>query len=224
MAMILDNLSPYQPQQNIFDSSSVGGGGGSLIIPLNTMATTTPSITQDFDLSVLSGLKPSDKYLGKNKVSDIQEAYQTYITGNPVGRGGKYAVDSAKKYGVSIVEAARGYLQGVGLPILSPATTTTTTTTQDTTVKDTTVKDTTVKDNTVVTEKNPFQILADLLPTLFGNAVYNPPLQSQAYGYTPATSEQPLTQSGGGGLNIGLLVIIGVIAVVGYFLYKRFAN
>lgn len=205
----IDNLSPYQPAQDIFNGS-IGASGGSSMITISSPITTTTAPIQNFDLSVLSGLKPTAKYQG-NRVSDIQEAYQTYISGNPIGRGGKYAVDAAQKYGVSIVEAARGYLAGI-LPTFNPATTQTTTT-----------QETVKKDNTVVTEKNPFQVLADILPTLFGNAVYNPPLQSQAYGYSPTTSEQPLTQSSGG-LNIGLLVIIGIVGVIGYFLYKRFAN
>jgi hypothetical protein len=208
------SLQPKTFLMSADDLSKSAGGGG------NTMATTntsSPPPTQNFDLSVLSGLKPSDKYLGKNRVSDIQEAYQTYVTGNPIGRGGQYAVDSAKKYGVSIVEAARGYLQGVGLPILSNATTQSQTQTQ------TQSNDTTKTDTTVVQQKNPFEILADILPNLFGNAVYNPPLQSQAYGYSPTTTEQPLTQSGGGS-NIGLLIILGVVGVIGYFVYKRFVK
>jgi hypothetical protein len=192
------------------------GNGG---IGLTLSGVSTPSLPVSnppqplFDISVLSGLKPSDKYLGKNRVSDIQESYQTYLTGNPVGRGGQYAVDAAKKYGVSIVEAARGYLQGAGLPFISNATTQTTT--QETIKTDNT--------STTVQQKNPFEILADILPNLFGNAVYNPPLQSQAYGYSPTTTEQPLT-SGGGGINIGLIVILGIIGVVAYFVYKRFAS
>lgn len=179
----------------------------------NAMATTTPTTpTQNFDLSVLSGLKPSDKYLGKNTVSDIQSAYQTYITGNPVGRGGQYAIDSANKYGVSIIEAARGYLQGVGLPFLQP-----------TAVTNTETNATETQTTTTEQQRNPFEILADILPTLFGNAVYNPPLQSQAYGYTPADTEQPLTQSGGGS-SIGILIILGIVGIIGYFLYKKFAS
>jgi hypothetical protein len=194
-----------------------GGSGGRLGLTLNGVPTSSLSVSnssqQLFDISVLSALKPSDKYLGKNRVSDIQESYQTYLTGNPVGRGGQYAIDAAKKYGVSIVEAARGYLQGAGIPFISNATMQTTT--QETI--------NTGNTQTTVQQKNPFEILADILPSLFGNAVYNPPLQSQAYGYSPATTEQPLTQSGGG-INIGLIVIIGIIGVIGYFVYKRFAN
>jgi hypothetical protein len=204
-------MAAIEPLQN-----NNGSGGG---VGLTLSGVSTPSLPvsnpsqQLFDISVLSGLKPSDKYLGKNRVSDIQESYQTYLTGNPVGRGGQYAVDAAKKYGVSIVEAARGYLQGAGLPFISNATT-------QTTIQETIKTDNT---STTVQQKNPFEILADILPKLFGNAVYNPPLQSQAYGYSPTTTEQPLT-SGGSGINIGLIVIIGVIGVIGYFVYKRFAN
>jgi hypothetical protein len=206
-------MAAIEPLQN---NNGSGGGGG---VGLTLSGVSTPSLPVSnppqplFDISVLSGLKPSDKYLGKNRVSDIQESYQTYLTGNPVGRGGQYAVDAAKKYGVSIVEAARGYLQGAGLPFISNATSQTTT--QETIKTDNT--------STTVQQKNPFEILADILPNLFGNAVYNPPLQSQAYGYSPTTTEQPLT-SGGSGINIGLIVIIGIIGVIGYFVYKRFAN
>jgi hypothetical protein len=196
------------------NNNGSGGGVGLTLagVPTPSLPVSNPS-QQLFDISVLSGLKPSDKYLGKNRVSDIQESYETYLTGNPVGRGGQYAVDAAKKYGVSIVEAARGYLQGAGLPFISNATTQTTP--QETIKKD---------DTAIAIQKNPFEILADILPKLFGNAVYNPPLQSQAYGYSPTTTEQPLTSSGGGGINIGLIVILGIIGVVAYFVYKRFAN
>jgi len=197
-------------------SNGGGGGGGSSIVTVSA----PQGGTELFDLSVLSGLRSSDKYLGRNTVSDIQSTYQTYITGSPIGRGGQYALDSARKYGVSLVEAARGYLLGAGINII-PTVTTQTTQQTDTTTNTNTNVDTTKKDNTVVTEKNPFQILADILPTLFGNAVYNPPLQSQAYGYSPTTSEQPLTQATGGS-SIGLLVIVGIVGIAGYFLYKRF--
>lgn len=210
-------LFSQQPKnflQSIDDlNKSIGGGGNNAAI---TNAAPAPTPTQQFDLSVLQGLKSSDKYLGKNRVSDIQEAYQTYITGNPIGRGGQYAVDSAKKYGVSIVEAARGYLQGVGLPILPQVITQTTQTTQDTTTNQNTT-------TTTQETKNPFDILADAFSKAFGNAVYNPPLQSQSYGYTPSELSTPLTQSSGGS-NLGLYVILAIVAIVGYFLYKKFAS
>jgi len=206
MAAIDPYLESYQ--------GNIGAGGGTGLT-LSSVSTVSPSVSnppqQLFDISVLSGLRDSDKYLGRNKVSDIKESYQTYLTGNPIGRGGQYAVDAAKRYGVSIVEAARGYLVGAGLTTVSPS------------VTQTATQETVKQDTTVTTQPNPFQLLADILPKLFGNAVYNPPLQSQAYGYTPTQTDQPLTQSSGG-LNIVLLVIVGIIGVIGYFLYKRFAN
>lgn len=184
-----------------------GGNGNPAIVSGMLVGENKP--TQEFDISVLQGLKPSDKYLGRNRVSDIREAYQTYITGSPVGRGGQYAIDAARKYGTTLTEAARGYLVTVGLPTLANI------------IKpDSTLVDTTKPPDT--TQKNPFQVLADVLPNLFGNAVYNPPLQSQAYGYTPTSTQQPLTQTGGS--NIGLLIIVGIVGVIGYFLYKRFAK
>lgn len=205
----------YQPLVDSYQSN-VSGGSGGIGLTLSGVSTVSPPVSnppqQLFDISVLSGLRDTDKFLGRNKVSDIKESYQTYLTGNPIGRGGQYAADAARKYGVSIIEAARGYLVGAGLTTLPQ----TTITTQDV------VQDTKKQDNTVIIDKNPFQILADILPTLFGNAVYNPPLQSQAYGYSPTTQQQPLTQ--GGGLNIGLLIIVGVVGIGGYFLYKRFAK
>jgi len=191
---------------------------GGVGLTLSGVSTISPPVTTPptplFDISVLSGLRDSDKYLSKNRVSDIKEAYQTYLTGNPIGRGGQYAVDAARRYGTDIREAARGYLVTAGLPTLANIV-------SPTTVMSDPV-DTTKPPDTIVKEKNPFEVLADILPGLFGNAVYNPPLQSQAYGYTPTTTETPLTQSGGS--SIGTFIILGIVGVIGYFLYKRFAK
>jgi len=203
-------MAEFDPYLESFQGN-VGGGSVRTSLASSNVSTIASQPQQLFDLSVLSGLRDTDKYLGKNRVSDIKESYQTYLTGNPVGRGGQYAVDAAKKYGVSIIEAARGYLVGAGLTGLSTATTQTTT------------QEIVNQNLANTTQNSPFQLLADILPKLFGNAVYNPPLQSQAYGYTPTQTDQPLTQSNGR-LNIGLIVIVGIIGVIGYFLYKRFAN
>lgn len=201
-------------------TSDTGYGRGTGETSLTLTSAVNPPVSnppiQNFDISVLSGLKPSDKYLGRNTVSDIQSSYQTYLTGMPVGRGGQYALDAARKYGVSLVEAARGYLVGAGLTTIPSVTQTSDSGTTTGTGSGT---------GTTTTEtKSPFQVLADILPSLFGNAVYNPPLQSQVYGYTPQSTQQPLTQATGGGLSIGLLIIVGVIGVIGYFVYKRFAK
>jgi hypothetical protein len=168
---------------------------------------------QKFDISVLSGLRDSDKYLGKNRVSDIKEAYQSYISGNVIGRGGNYAYDTARRYGVSITEALRGYLATAGLPTLTesnPVTPVNPTNPTNPVLPDTPVK------------KNIDELLVDILPKLFGNAVYNPPLQSQAYGYSPTSQETPLSQSGGS--SIGTFIIIGIVGVIGYFVYKRYVK
>jgi hypothetical protein len=188
------------------------GGVGLTLSGVPTPAPNNPS-RQLFDISVLSGLKDSDKYLGKNRVSDIKESYQTYLTGSPVGRGGQYAVSDAKRFGVDIVEAARGYLATAGLPTLSnilPSNTANPNNPIET-----------VNPVNPTNPKNPFELLADVLPGLFGNAVYNPPLQSQAYGYTPTDSQTPL-QSGGS--SIGTFIIIGIVGVIGYFVYKRYVK
>ena len=206
--------------QDILDSSRVNSGGVGLT--LTGVATPSAPVSSPpkelFDISALSGLRESDKYLGKNRVSDIKEVYQTYLSGNPIGKGGQYVTDAAKKYGVSIYEAARGYLLGAGLNIIPSAITQTT----DTGTTGTGSGTGTGTGTGTTETKNPFEVLADILPSLFGNAVYNPPLQTQAYGYTPTATEQPLTQSGGS--SIGTFILLGVVGVVGYFIYKRFAK
>jgi hypothetical protein len=195
----------------------VGSGGGIPVVDRFGLSATNSSATplQKFDISVLSGLRDSDKYLGKNRVSDIKEAYQSYISGSVIGRGGQYGVDAARRYGTSVTEALRGYLATVGLPTLQDIVTTNPTNPVDTTNP---VK----PPDPVIKEKNPFEVLADILPNLFGNAVYNPPLQSQAYGYTPTDSQTPLQTTGGS--SIGTFIIIGVVGVVGYFVYKRYVK
>lgn len=223
----LNEIEQYQ--EFGFDAGrlSFGGGGGTGISPSGVAS--TPSLvgsntpTQQFDISVLSGLKDTDKYLGKNRVKDIKETYDTYLTGNPIGRGGQYAVDAARKYGTTITEAARGYLVAAGLPtlaqIISP--TSTVVTTPDT--KDEEFFPLPVKDEvTTESTKNPFELLIDAFQRSFGNAVYNPPLQSQSSGFTGVDQGVPLAEGIGG--NIGTYIVIGVIGVIAYFLYKRFAS
>lgn len=182
-----------------------GGSGGLILTNVSTSSTPVSNPPQEaFDISVLSGLRGSDKYLGRNRVSDIKEVYQSYLAGNPIGRGGKYITDAARKYSVSFTEAARGYLLGAGLNIIPSATTN-----QVTDLK------------TDVIQKNPFEILTDAFSKAFGNAVYNPPLQSQAYGYTPSEISTPITQGGSG---LSIYIIVAIIGIIGYFLYKRFAS
>lgn len=201
--------------QDVIDRTDTpNSGGGGVGLTLRGVSTPSQPVSNPpqeiFDISVLSGLKPSDKYLGRNTVSDIQEVYQSYLTNNPIGRGGKYITDAARKYSVSFTEAARGYLLGAGLNIIPSVTTNQ-------------VTDTNTNTNTNIQQKNPFEILSDVFSKAFGNAVYNPPLQQQSYGYTPSDISSPLMQTSGGS-GIGLYVILAIVAIVGYFLYKRFAS
>src|SRR5215813_676547 len=227
---------------NDIEMTNGGGGGGSDVIaggnsfvmtntaqPSQLVGENVP--TQQFDLSVISGLTANQKYRG-NLVQDIQEAYQTYITGSPVGRGGKYALDAARRYGTTLTEAARGYLNAI-LPTLTNAPTITTgggTTgggidlTQQ--VKDLQKQLTDIQNS--VKSNDTIKILSDSIKDLFGNAVALQPLQSQATGYTPVTATSPLSfgqgEGGGGGSKISTFIILGIVGVVAYFLYKRFAS
>ena len=198
-----------------------------------------------FDLSPISGLQPNAKFQG-NRVSDITSAYQTYLANSPIGKGGQYAVSAQQKYGYnSISDAAQAYLQAAGLtftPNAAPAPTPTPTPTPDNTLTNTItdlqnqIKNlqntlTTTSTPTPTPATNPLQSLLDVLPTLFGSSVYNPPLQSQVYGYTPDYSggtafqpSQPITTQPNGGIGIGTIVILAIIGIAGYFLYKKFAG
>jgi len=203
-----------------------GGGGSGIITALTPRALVGENVpTQQFDLSVISNLRPDQKF-GRNLVRDIQEAYQTYISGSAVGRGGRYASDAAAKYGTTLTEAARGYLVAAGLPTLAnvlPGNPTTP-------MPDTTGIDAVKKAQDALQKQfdeiqkglasSPFKNLSDQLSTLFGGAVQNPPLQSQATGYTPVTTSSPI--AGGATSNIGLYLVIGVVGVIAYFVYKRF--
>jgi len=196
---------------------SLGGGdGGRSGVSLAGVAA-SPSLvgssapTQRFDISVLGGLRPSDKYLGKNRVSDIKEAYDTYLTGSPVGRGGQYAVDAARRYGTTLTEAARGYLVGVGLPTLADIIPTPTPTPTPTPAP------------TPAPKKEPIELLLDALPRLFGNAIQSQPLQSQAYGYTPVSGDFGASGGASGG-GIGMWLLLGGAAIAIYFIYKRYSG
>lgn len=199
------------------------GGGGGIGLTSSGVGVVPPLIgvntpTQQFDITPIANLRPQDKFQG-NLVGDIREAYQTYLSGTPVGRGGQYAVDAARKYGTTITEAARGYLERVGLPILAaivPGGGNGNTT--NTAVEQLQKQLDEIQKNLV---NNSFRILSDQLSTLFGAPVNNPPLQSQATGYTPVTTSSPI---GGASSSMGLYIILGVVGVIAYFVYKRFAG
>lgn len=202
-------------------SNGGGGGGGGSASP-TLIGGNSP--TQRFDIAALSGLRPSDKYLGKNRVSDIVEAYETYISGTAVGRGGQYAVDAARKYGVTLTEAARGYLSTVGLPTLAdilPGGGGTGTGGGGGDTNDFQKQLDDLKKQVTENGRGPVELLLDAIPGLFGQSVQNPPLQSQAYGYTPVSGDLGGSSSGGG---VGLWLLLGALAIGVYFVYKRYSG
>lgn len=223
----LNEIEQYQ--EFGFDPGRLSfGGGGGIGISNAGVASTPPLVgsnspTQQFDISVLSGKRDSDRY-GRNLVGDIRSSYETYISGTPIGKGGQFAVDAARRYGTTITEAARGYLVAAGLPtlaqIISPTPTPMPIVTPD--PKDQDFFPLPVKDQVAESTKNPFELLIDAFQRSFGNAVYNPPLQSQSSGFTGVDQGVPLAEGIGG--NIGTYVVIGVIGIIAYFLYKRFAG
>jgi hypothetical protein len=75
--LLVDGIEVFGGNNQALSSIGVSSGGGFVS---NGVATTNAPL-QNFDLSVLGGLRDSDKYLGRNRVSDIKEAYQTYISG-----------------------------------------------------------------------------------------------------------------------------------------------
>jgi hypothetical protein len=210
------------------------------------MAAGTPI---NFDLSVIQGLPPTNKFNG-NLVSDIQSAYSTYLTGAPVGKGGQYAVSAQKKYGyASIADAAAGYLQAAGIPILpnaqisvTPNNGVTGTTAQASNPSTVTTPDLTGTTGTGgISDLNSligsqYQNLADAFKNAFGTATYEPPLQSQYYSGTPAnipipdasslagyTSLPPgATTSSSGGISLTMILIVAGVGIGGYYLYKRY--
>lgn len=217
MAMLIDSFQYEGAGANAFNTE----GASPVSAPAPSVALVGENRpTQQFDLSALAGLRPSDKYLGRNRVSDIEEAYRTYISGSAVGRGGQYAVDAARQYGTTITEAARGYLVAAGLPTLASVLPGAPVSTPDTEPKEEDFLPLPVSptDEVIKAIQRPIEILADVFQRGFGNAVYNPPLQSQATSYTPyETGGAPV----GGGMKVGGFLILGALAIAAYFIYKR---
>jgi hypothetical protein len=198
---------------------------GVIAVPIESgnrsMATQTviPSNVRQFDLSPIVGLSDKSKYQG-NTVSDIKSAYQTYISNTPIGKGGEYAVSAQQKYGfASVRDAAAAYLQRAGLDFVADIVQPNNPVTPVNPDGDGPFYPLPpTPETTTPTPKNPFELLLDALPNLFGQQVYNPPLQSQTYGYTPQQS-----LDSGQGFSIMPIVILLAIAAVGYFLYKKYA-
>lgn len=227
--MDIDNVN-YSINGNI---ASNGSGNSGFTSPSITVASTnTPSLPFDFDVSQLG------KNFGKNTAADIRSAYELFSTGQTRGRALGYAQDIQRRFtpgllstygSADIRTAAANYLDSIGFPrlaqIASPVKTTNTVTTPfkeiDAIDEFFPLPNKDVTTTTTTTEKNPFEILADILPTLFGNAIYNPPLQNQSSGFTGVDTATPLSTQGSGGFTV--YIIIGVLAIGAYFLYKRFA-
>lgn len=199
-----------------FDSlGNIGflGGGGNIPITQNT------NPTFDFDISQIKAAAAK----GKGSESDIRSAYELFSTGQTSGRALGYAQDIQRRFtpgllstygSADIRTAAANYLDSVGLARLAQAV--------SPIPVDPKPKDTTPVDTTPI-GKNPIELLIDAFQRSFGNAIYNPPLQSQSSGFTGQSTDVPLSEAAGGS-NIGTFIIIGVIGVIAYFLYKRFAG
>lgn len=199
--------------------------GGTSSIP-NVPVTSTSPLKFDFDISQIGSAAAK----GKGSASDIKSAYELFSTGQTKGRAYGYATDIQRRYTPGLIAtygssdirtAAANYLDSVGLPRLAQIVTPTPTPIDDSNqpffplpVK---------PDDTVKTPDNPFELLIDAFTRAFGNAVYNPPLQSQLSGFTGQSTDVPLSEAAGGS-NIGTFIIIGVVGVIAYFLYKRFAG
>lgn len=221
-----------QNQEFGFDAGrlSFGGGGSGVInnVP-SIIAVTNAKPAFDFDVSQINTAAAK----GKGSVADIKSAYELFSTGQTQGRAYGYATDIQRRFTPGLIQtygsadirtAAANYLDSVGLPrlaqIVSPAPTPVANPIDDSNQPFFPLPVT--PDKPIQTEKNPFELLVDVIPKLFGNAVYNPPLQQQASGFTGIEQGTPLVEATGGS-NIGTFIIIGVIGVVAYFLYKRFA-
>lgn len=210
--------------EETFTSLNGGGfgtSGGSTLSPL--------PLPFDFDVTKIKALAAQ----GKNSEADIRSAYELFSTGQTSGRAYGYATDIQRRftpglistYGSSDIRtAAANYLDSVGLArlaqVVSPIPTPTPVN-PDNNGEFFPLPVTPV--NTATPVKNPFELLIDALPKLFGNAVYNPPLQQQSSGFTGVDQGVPLAEATGGS-NIGTYIILAIVAIVGYFLYKRFAG
>jgi hypothetical protein len=193
------------------DDLAKGGGGGGGAITAFAPAVPNEPVSQRFDISVLSGRTPSEKY-GSNKIQDILDAYQSYVTGVATG---KYAAKDAARFGVSVREWARGYLVGAGVPTLAEQTATTTQNDLKQFQEDIRKQIEELKSTKGLTET-----LVDVIPRLFGGAAPSQPLQSQAYGYAPVSGN--FGEGGGGG--IGVWLLLGGAAVAAYLIYKRYSG
>lgn len=244
MIFFADNSKRLQPIDSLSGFGDTGGRGG--LWNINMFAVrderlppvgggrvgsapvqqaSVPPIDFDFDLSQIQ------RAIAKgNTEADVKSAYEVFTTGQrskiPGGRGFEYAQDVQRRFGApSIRHAAASYLDAAGLPrlarIVSPGPTQPPQDPDDLgdffglpVVPD-------PAQAAMPEKKNPVDLLIDALPRLFGQAVYNPPLQSQATGYTPVTGDFGGAQQRGG---IGMWLLLGAAAIAAYFIYKRYSG
>lgn len=216
------NVMAIEKSDNDRFLSAIGGASS---VP-NVPVTSTSPLKFDFDISQINTAAAK----GKGSAADIRSAYELFSTGQTKGRAYGYATDIQHRYtpgllstygSADIRTAAANYLDSVGLPRLAQVVSPVTTPIDDSNQPFFPLP--VPPNNTVKTPDNPFELLVDAFTRAFGNAVYNPPLQSQASGFTGVEQGTPLAEAAGGS-NIGTFIIIGVIGVIAYFLYKRFAS
>lgn len=168
------------------------------------MATGAPL---NFNIGVINGLPTSSKING-NTVGDISDAYQLYMTGSaPSGsRVAGYATSAEAKYGFANAQDwAASYLQAAGIPILNNAYVGAAPSAGGTGTNSSTVSnpngDNSITTPTVSTPSgtygddlndlinSQYQNLAQAFNTAFGQAMYEPDLESQYYSGVPADME-----------------------------------
>lgn len=192
----------------------VSGGGGQTWYGVGAMpAASAPAPSGYFDINPQTIAAAGAK---GNVASDVQSAYQTYLSGTPVGRGGTYALDNIKRgYVTNVREGAAQYLRGVGIPFIEQITQAVTAPIIDPSPapSDSGVK--TIQDPEQ--EGDPFLTLADLYKQMFS---VNEPSAPSA----PVVVVGESGPSEGGGSSMGLILLLlvgGGAAFYWFYLRKR---
>jgi len=141
------------------------------------------------------------------------------MTGKAVGKGGEYAQSAAAKYGVSLEEAARGYLEGAGLWRLAKSALSLD---PENTDDDSGVKST--KKDSTTGDGDPFATLDDLVQVF--ERVFAAPSSSDTQAPVVVVGDATQAPSGGGS-KLGVVIVvlaIGAGAVYWFYLRKKGAN
>lgn len=189
------------------------GGGGGYTAPVTGTTTTAPQVSQTgFDTSPASIQAAVAR---GNTQGDILSAYQTFLTGAPVGRGGQYAVSAQSRYGyASIRDAAAAYLDAAGLRRLA----------ETLTVKKALDPEENPDDSGVVTNPNPvgkgdpFKTIDDLVSVF--ERVFAVPSSTDTP--APVVVVGDTTEGKKGGSNLGvILLVLALGAGAFYWFYLR---